>query len=184
MRAILSCHWGRFVCTCRPVYLQTSYFDFVLLCSSLGSTAVVVEYSYPMQKLINQIHCKSDRHQTWPKHQQTTKTLSAFFVKEQNPVGSSSSSSSITNTSNNYNTNSSSSNANGSSGGSNNVYQRGGGVWVGGLVLGGCLKTPKPPSPFSTFPGTVPSFLCQQLHKPTFWVFFHKLVGFLDRKTF
>ena len=39
-------------------------------------------------------HCKSDRHQKWLKSQQTTKTLSAFFVKEQNPVGSSSSSSS------------------------------------------------------------------------------------------
>ena len=52
-------------------------------------------------------HCKSDRHQKWLKSQQTTKTLSAFFVKEQNPA-SSSSSSSITNTSNNYNTNSSS----------------------------------------------------------------------------
>ena len=46
-------------------------------------------------------HFKSDRHQKWLKSQQTTKTLSAFFVKEQNPVGSSSSSSSsITNTSN------------------------------------------------------------------------------------
>ena len=66
-------------------------------------------------------HFKSDRHQKWVKSQQTTKTLSAFFVKEQKPVGSSSSSSSsITNTSNNYNTNSSSSNINCSSGGSNN----------------------------------------------------------------
>ena len=50
---MLSCHWGRFVCTCRPVYLQTSFFDFVLLCSSLGSTAVVVEYSYPMWERLN-----------------------------------------------------------------------------------------------------------------------------------
>ena len=59
-------------------------------------------------------HCKSDRHQ-WLKSQQITKILSAFFVKQQNPVGSSSSSS-ITNTSNNCNTNSSSSsNANSSS---------------------------------------------------------------------
>ena len=54
-------------------------------------------------------HFKSDRHQKWVKSQQTTKTLSAFFVKEQKPVGSSSSSSSITNTSNSYTTNSSSS---------------------------------------------------------------------------
>ena len=47
MTAVSSCHWGRLVCTCRPVYLQTSFFDFVLLCSNLGSTAVGVEYSYP-----------------------------------------------------------------------------------------------------------------------------------------
>ena len=31
-------------------------------------------------------HFKSDRHQKWVKSQQTTKTLSAFFVKEQKPV--------------------------------------------------------------------------------------------------
>mmetsp|Transcript_44210 Transcript_44210/g.71902 ORF Transcript_44210/g.71902 Transcript_44210/m.71902 type:complete len:263 (-) Transcript_44210:378-1166(-) len=118
-------------------------------------------------------HFKSDRHQKWVKSQQTTKTLSAFFVKEQKPVGSSSSSSSITNTSNNYNTNSSSSNINCSSGGSNNnasssssssggagepfspgrapqpppqMFIRVGGVWVGGLVLGGWVpQNPSPP---------------------------------------
>ena len=120
-------------------------------------------------------HFKSDRHQKWVKSQQTTKTLSAFFVKEQKPVGSSSSSSSITNTSNNYNTNSSSSNINCSSGGSNNnasssssssggagepfspgrapqpppqMFIRVGGVWVGGLVLGGWVpQNPKTPQP-------------------------------------
>ena len=118
---------------------------------------------------------KSDRHQKWGKSQQTTKTLSAFFVKEQKPVGSSSSSSSITNTSNNYNTNSSSSNINCSSGGSNNnasssssssggagepfspgrapqpppqMFIRVGGVWVGGLVLGRWVpQNPKTPQP-------------------------------------
>ena len=120
-------------------------------------------------------HFKSDRHQKWVKSQQTTKTLSAFFVKEQKPVGSSSSSSSITNTSSNYNTNSSSSNINCSSGGSNNnasssssssggagepfspgrapqpppqMFIRVGGVWVGGLVLGGWVpQNPKTPQP-------------------------------------
>ena len=51
--SILSCQWGRFVCACRPLYMQTSLFDFVLLCSSLGSTAVVVEYSYPMWERLN-----------------------------------------------------------------------------------------------------------------------------------
>ena len=152
-------------------------------------------------------HCKSDRHQKWLKRQQTAKTPSAFFVKEQNPVGSSNSSSSITNTSNNYNTNSSSSNTNCSSGGSNNnanssssnigsssssssstttsapaaarptqapspanqapspaattrtaepaastpplqmIIRGGGSGWVAWSWVGGCLKTPKPPSP-------------------------------------
>ena len=40
------------LCTCRPVYVQTSLFDSALLCSSLGSTAVV-EYSYPMWERLN-----------------------------------------------------------------------------------------------------------------------------------
>ena len=35
------------------VYLQTSLFDFALLCSSLGSTAAVVEYSYPIWERLN-----------------------------------------------------------------------------------------------------------------------------------
>ena len=100
------------------LYLQTSFFDFVAMqqpgkyrcgCGVLISNVGKAERE----------HCKSDRHQKWLKSQQITKTLSAFFVKEQNPVGSSSSSSSsssITNTSNNCNTNSSSSsNANSSS---------------------------------------------------------------------
>ena len=106
------------VCTCRPVYLQTSFFGFVAM-QQLG------KYRCGCGALISNVgkaereHCKSDRHQKWLKSQQTTKTLSAFFVKGQNPVGSSSSSSSSINTSNNCNTNSSSSNANSSSGSSN-----------------------------------------------------------------
>ena len=38
-------------------------------------------------------HCKSERHHKWLKIQQSTKTLSASFVKKGNPVASSSSSS-------------------------------------------------------------------------------------------
>ena len=118
MTTILSCQCGRFVCTCGPVYLQTPLFDFVLGMQQRG------KYRCGCGVLISNVgkaeceHYKSDRHPKWLKSQQTTKTLSAFFVREQNPVGSSnssSSSSSITNTSNNYNTNSSSSSANCSS---------------------------------------------------------------------
>ena len=81
---------GRFVCTCRLVYLQTSLFDFVAMqqpgkyrcgCGVLISNVGKAERE----------HCRSVRHQRWLKSQQTTKTLSAFSVKEQNPVGSSSS---------------------------------------------------------------------------------------------
>jgi len=137
-------------------------------------------------------HFKSDRHQKWVKSQQTTKTLSAFFVKEQKPVGSSSSSSSITNTSNNYNTNSSSSNINCSSGGSNNnasssssssggagepfspgrapqpppqMFIRGGGVWVGCLVLGGWVpQNPKTPQPLINIPWARPPITGRPTH--------------------
>ena len=92
MTCILSCHWS-FCGTCRPVYLQTSFFGFVAM-QQLG------KYRCGCGALISNVgkaereHCKSDRHQKWLKSQQTTKNLSAFFVKEQNPVGSSSSSSS------------------------------------------------------------------------------------------
>ena len=100
-------------------------------------------------------HCKSDRHQKWLKSQQTTKTLSAFFVKQQNPVGSSSSSS---------NANSSSGSI--TSGGAGEPFSPGivpqpppqmfirrGGVWVGCLVLGGWVpQNPKTPQPLINVP--------------------------------
>ena len=110
-------------------------------------------------------HCKSDRHQKWLKSQQTTKTLSAFSVKEQNPVGSSSSSSSssITNTSNNCSSGNNNNSANSSSNIGSRPFSPGrapqpppqmfirvGGVWVGGLVLGGWVgasKSQNPPAP-------------------------------------
>ena len=142
------------------VYLQTSLF--ALLCSQPG------KYRCGCGVLISNVgnaereHFKSDRHQKWLKSQQTTKTLSAFFVKEQNPVGSSSSSSSsITNTSNTGGTMCFGSRGSITSGGAGEPFSPGrapqpppqmfirvGGVWVGGLVLGGWVpQNPKTPQP-------------------------------------
>ena len=71
--------------------LQASFFGFVLRCNP-------VQYRCGCGALLSNVdkaeceHGKSERHKKWLKSQQTTKTLSAFFVKKENRIGGGSSS--------------------------------------------------------------------------------------------